>query len=254
MSSVQMYLKAQDGSEPDWLANIEGGLIARYSKLIRDMIAKWDEPQLFYKIILNGPEFNAIKFVLEAVVEAAVNDLPLKINIGPRGITQTVKIHRAMKCLMIEPEQTAFVAKLQHLLATTLVTRSQLLMVWAAYSTSGNAHAKLCETMIQTTAFKVVNDDKVKPGQKTQLFEAARTQPALFDKLDAKIKALKDSKKVRGIIDGKRAAKEEKQRVAARAAELARRAVEEQRRAQAEEQRRALVEAMDGLVSEAAGM
>ena len=254
MSSVQIFLKSQDGSEPKWIANIEGGLIARYSKLIRDMIAELEEPQLVYRIVLDGPEFNSIKFVLEAVVEAAVNDLPLKINIGPRGITQAVKIHRAIKCLMIEPEQTAFVAKLQHMLATNLVTRGQLLMVWAAYSTPGNAHAKLCETMIQTTAFKVVNDDKVKPGQKQELFEAAQTQPALFNVLDAKINALKESKRVREIIEAKNAAKAEKKRVAAHAVAVATRVANEMRRAQVEEQRRALAEAMDGLVSKAAGI
>ena len=257
MSSVQIYLKAQDGSEPDWLANIEGGLISRYSKLIGDMIAELEEPQLVYRIVLDGPEFNSIKFVVEAVVEAAVNDLPLKINIGPRGITQAVKIHRAIKCLIIEPEQTAFVAKLQNLLAKTLVARTQLLMVWAAYSTPGNAHAKLCETMIQTTAFKVVNDDKVKPGQKTQLFEAAQSQPALFAVLDAKINALKESKRVRDIIEAKNAAKKEKQRraivEARRLAEEQRVAAEEQRRAQAEELERARAEAWDGFASGAAG-
>jgi hypothetical protein len=257
MSSVQIYLKAQDGSDPEWIANIEGGLIARYSKLIRDMIAEWEEPQLVYRIVLDGPDFYSAKFVLEAVVEAAVNDLPLKIALGPRGITQAVKIHRAIKCLIIEPEQTAFVAKLQNLLAKTLVTRTQLLMVWAAYSMPGNAHAKLCETMIQTTAFKVVNDDKIKPGQKTQLFEAAQSQPALFNVLDAKINTLKESKRVREIIEAKNAAKKEKQRraimEARHLAEEQRVAAEEQRRAQAEELERARAEAWDGFASGAAG-
>jgi anthranilate/para-aminobenzoate synthase component I len=173
-----------------------------------------------------------------------------------------LRIHRAIKCLKIEPEQDGVVNHIQVLLTTTLVTRDQMIAVYLAYSGPNNPHHKLYEMMVQTTAYKIVNDDKVKPGQKKQLFEASQTQPDLFAALNTKIEQLKASKKFRllddeakqGVKEAKRdnrkerrKAEQEKKRRASQEGKVARRlAREEFERAQAEAWKE-ITEGVEGL-------
>jgi hypothetical protein len=48
-----------------------------------------------------------------------------------------------------------------------------MIAVYYAYSGADNPHLKLYEMTVQTTAYKIVNDDKITPAQTKQLFEAS---------------------------------------------------------------------------------
>jgi hypothetical protein len=261
MSNVQVFLHNEDGSE-DWIGNLPGDVLKSHSKLFRELIASKDTPEVIYRIAVTGPEFNAIRFVLQEVDAAAVKKQDLAINLGARGISAALRIHRAIKCLKIEPEQDGVVNHIQVLLTTTLVTRDQMIAVYLAYSGANNPHQKLYEMMIQTTAYKIVNDDKVKPAQKKQLFEASQTQPDLFAALNAKIDQLKASKKFRGLDEeqkqaakqGKRdnrkerrKADQEKKRRAAQEGKVARRLAREEFERDQAEAWKDITEGVEGL-------
>jgi hypothetical protein len=51
-------------------------------------------------------------------------------------------------------------------------------------------------------AYRIVNDDKVKPAQKKQLFEASQTQPDFFAALNTKIDQLREGQAVRRGLQG----------------------------------------------------
>jgi hypothetical protein len=58
----------------------------------------------------------------------------------------------------------------------------------------------------------------MKEGRRKQLFEAAQTQPDLFEAIGAKVREFQEKKRVRTIIAEKRRVRDEKNRVAAEAA------------------------------------
>ena len=215
MSNVQVFLKHEDGSE-DWIGNLPGDVLKSHSKLFRDLIASKDPPEPISRIAVSGPEFNAIREVLLAVNAAAENKQDLVIKLGNCGISHAMKIHRAIKCLKIEPEQEGVVNHIRYLLANTLVSRDQMIAVYLAYSGANNQHRKLYEMMVQTTAFKIVNDEKIQSGQKKQLFEASQTKPDLFNALNSKIDHLKESKKFRLLNEGEKQSVKETKRDAKR--------------------------------------
>jgi hypothetical protein len=74
-----------------------------------------------------------------------------------------------------------------------LIDNPELNDEWShAYSDPKNPPVKLYDLMIQTTAYKIVNDEKVKPAQKKQLFEASQTPPDVFAALNTKIDQLRE--------------------------------------------------------------
>jgi hypothetical protein len=216
MSSIQIFHKADDGEET-LVVVIDGDLIKAHSKTIREFIAAADAagtPALVYKIVLKGPSFEALRFVVNQIVEAAKNKKVLDIKPRPRGISQLCRIHRAIKCLYVEPKQTSIPTQINGLLSNYLVTRTEMLAVHDAYGQEGHPYHKLFTTMVNTTAWKFMNGE-IKEGQLKQLIEATQTQPSLDFALRAKMTELEEKKRVRAIIAAKRAAKAEKQRLAA---------------------------------------
>jgi hypothetical protein len=210
MSNVQIFLKGEDGSE-DWIGNLAGDVLKSHSKLFRDLIASRNPPEPISRITVSGPDFNAIRDVLLAVNAAAENKQDLVIKLGGRGISHALKIHRVITCLKIEPEQEGVVSHIRYLLSNTLVSRDQMIAVYLSYSGANNQHLRLYEMMVQTTAYKFVNDESVKPAEKQQIFEASQTKPDLFNALNSKIDHLKESKKFRLLDEGeKQSAKEVK--------------------------------------------
>lgn len=207
MSSVQI-LHRNDNGEETVVRVVDGDLIKAHSKTVRDMIAR-SEPALIYRISLIGPTFDSLSFVIEEIVKADEKKLPLSIKLGPHGIIQSCGIHRAIKCMQIEPEQLLVPKHLNGNLAHRQVTAEEMLMVHEAYCSIDNPHLKLFNVMVTTTAWNFVND-KMTDGQKKQLKQAALTQLSLDAALAVKIRELKEVKRVSKIIAEKRAAREAK--------------------------------------------
>jgi hypothetical protein len=216
MSSVQILHKDNETGEETIVIVIDGDLIKTHSKTIRDIIALKTEPEVVHKIVLKGPEYDALKYVLEQIVEAAGRKKKvLSIDLGYRSVLSSLRIHRAIKCLQIQPEQFSVPAKINSMLARELATVSEMLVVHDAYASVDNPHGKLYTTMINTIGWRFVNDEEMKDGRKTQLFQAAQTQPNLFAAVGAKIAELKEKKRDRLIIAEKRRVRDEKNRLAA---------------------------------------
>ena len=219
MSSVRILHKDIETGEETVVIVIDGDLIKKHSKTVRDIIDSRTEKEVVNKIVLKGPEYDALKYVLEQIVEAAGRKKPvLAINLGHRSVLSSLRIHRAIKCLQIQPEQTGVPARINGMLSHELATVSEMLAVHAAYASVDNPHGKLYNTMLHTIAWRFVNDEEMKEGRKKQLFEAAQTQPDLFEAIGAKVREFQEKKRVRAIIAEKRRVRDEKNRVAAEAA------------------------------------
>ena len=219
MSSVQILHKDIETGEETVVIVIDGDLIKKHSKTVRDIIDSRTEKEVVNKIVLKGPEYDALKYVLEQIVEAAGRKKPvLAINLGHRSVLSSLRIHRAIKCLQIQPEQTGVPARINGMLSHELATVSEMLAVHAAYASVDNPHGKLYNTMLHTIAWRFVNDEEMKEGRKKQLFEAAQSQPDLFEAIGAKVREFQEKKRVRAIIAEKRRVRDEKNRVAVEAA------------------------------------
>jgi hypothetical protein len=215
MSSVQISHKDAETGNETIVIVMDGDLIKKHSKTIRDMIASKTEPELVHKIVLKGPEFEPLKYVLDQIVKGAGRKKKsLNIHMGYRGIQASLRIHRAIKCLQIQPEQTSVPAHINKQLALELVTCHEMLAVHAAYASVDNPCGKLYTTMINTIAWRFVNDEGMQIGRKRQLSQASSTQPDLFAAIDAKVNEFEEKKRVRRIIAGKRAVRDERRRLA----------------------------------------
>jgi vacuolar-type H+-ATPase subunit F/Vma7 len=215
MSSVQIFHSDPETGEETMVIVIDGDLIKKHSKTVRDMIASKKEPELVHKITLKGPEFDALKYVLEQIIEGAGRKKKvLNIHMGYRSIQASLRIHRAIKCLQLQPEQMGVPAYINKHLALELVTCHEMLAVHAAYASINNPHGKLYHTMINTIAWRFVNDPEMQIGRKKQLSQASATQPDLFAAISDKVNEFQEKKRVRLIIAEKRAARDEKRRLA----------------------------------------
>jgi hypothetical protein len=216
MSSVQVFHKDPETGDETMVIVMDGDLAKKHSKTIRDMIASKTEPELVHKIVLKGPEFDALKWVLDQIVEGAGRKKKvLNMELGWRSIQPSLRIHRAIKCLQIQPEQFAAPAHINKSLARELVTCHEMLAVHAAYASVDNPHGKLYTTMINTIAWRFVNDPEMQIGRKRQLSQASATQPDLFAAISAKVEEFLEKKRVRLIIAEERVNRNERNRIAA---------------------------------------
>jgi hypothetical protein len=104
------------------------------------------------------------------------------MELGWRSVQASLRIHRAIKCLQIQPEQFAAPAHINKSLARELVTCHEMLAVHAAYASVDNPHGKLYTTMINTIAWRFVNDPEMQIGRKRQLSQAKRVRLIIAEK------------------------------------------------------------------------
>jgi hypothetical protein len=214
MSSVQIIHIADDGEGT--IIVMDGDLLKNHSKVVRDMIASKTVPEVIHKIVIRGPELEALKFVLEQIKKVGdkkKNKDVLNIDLGQRGVLASLRVHRAILCLQVEPEQFSVAARINNKVARELVAVQEMLSVTDAYSSINNPYGKLYTTMIHTIAWRFVNDPDMQVGRMKQLQEASATQPHLHAAIIAKIAELKEKKRIRGIIAEKRRVRDEKRRL-----------------------------------------
>ena len=84
MSSVQILHKDIETGEETVVIVIDGDLIKKHSKTVRDIIDSRTEKEVVNKIVLKGPEYDALKYVLEQIVEA-VDDRQPHQGVGHHG-------------------------------------------------------------------------------------------------------------------------------------------------------------------------
>ena len=220
MSSVQIYHRNDNGEE-NHIANIDGDLIKRHSPTVRNLIVT-RSPATVYKITLSGPTSEALKFVVDEIERAHNNKMEdtLSITLGYRGISQSVRIHRAILCMKLQPEQPRVAAHIKGYLAHNRVTATEMLAVYDAYANVGNPHGNILNTMVNTIAWKFV-EGELSAEQINQLKAASMLRPHLDGLLTVKVKELEEAKRVREIIAKKRAVKKAKRAAAAAAKEVA---------------------------------
>lgn len=203
MSSVQIFHRAPSGEET-LVAVIDGDRIKAHCAAIRDLIAT-EPPAIIYTVTLAGPNFEALKVVVEAIAALDSRDV-LKINITTRDLVKAIQIHCVTHGLRIEPPQDQIAGHLNGFLSHQLVTAREMIAVHTYYSAPNNPNIKIWKTMIHTVAWKFVAGEMTADEQ-SALKTAAVGLPALDTAIDSKVKELQAMKKNREHKEAKKRAK-----------------------------------------------